>query len=48
MLSISGANMSVIPVPDGPLNDEYTACLSDQAVSRPASWATLKIVLTFR
>src|SRR5580704_16200656 len=46
--SISGVNKSLIPLPDGPLNDSYTGCLSDHAVSIPASFATLKIVLTCR
>ncbi len=46
--SISGAKKSSMPLPDGPLNDSYTGCLSDHAVRRPASWATSNIVLTFR
>ena len=46
--SISGVNRSSIPVPDGPLNDSYTGCLSDHAVRSPARLATSNIVLTFR
>ena len=46
--SISGVNRSSIPLPDGPLNDSYTGCLSDHAVRSPAALATSKIVLTFR
>src|SRR5689334_3098171 len=48
LLSISGVNRSSIPVPDGPLNDSYTGCLSDHAVRSPALLATSKIVLTFK